>query len=345
MSSYISKPEVSMRVLLLCGGRSAEREISLVSAAFVSESLSVAGHAVETVRIGVEGAWLHGVTPVSIDSGDCPWRLSTPAGRLEFDVVFPVLHGPFGEDGTVQGLCETAGWPCAGAGVMASSVAMDKITFKRLAAGSGIAVTPWIEASRDTGRTSSMVADLLVYPVFVKPSRLGSSVGISRVTAPQGLADALAAAFEYDDRVLVESAVPCAREIEVAVLGDSSGVASSLPGEIFPGKDWYDYEAKYDCPASAHRIPADLDPETAASIGRTAELAFSLLGGRGFARADFLVGPGGAFMNEINTIPGFTSISMFPKLWEASGLPAPALMDRILAEALDRRPAGLWKGA
>jgi D-alanine-D-alanine ligase len=190
-----------------------------------------------------------------------------------------------------------------------------------------------------------MVEDRLTWPVFVKPSRLGSSVGISRVTGPQSLGSALAAAFEYDDRVLVESAVPEAREIEVAVLGDSSGVRASVPGEIFPGKEWYDYEAKYYCPASSHRIPADLDPGTASSIGRAAEMAFTLLGGRGFARADFLVGPDGAFMNEINTIPGFTSISMFPKLWEASGLPAPALMDRILAEALDRRPAGLWKGA
>jgi D-alanine-D-alanine ligase len=300
---------------------------------------------VETVRIGVEGAWLYGGSPVSIESGDCPWRLSTPAGRLDFDVVFPVLHGPFGEDGTVQGLCETAGWPCAGAGVMASAVAMDKITFKRLAGGAGIPVTPWVMASRDAGRTSAMVEEHLTWPVFVKPSRLGSSVGISRVTGPHGLADALAAAFEYDERVLVESAVPEAREIEIAVLGDSAGVCSSVPGEIFPGRDWYDYEAKYDCPASTHRIPADLDPGMTASLGRTAELAFSLLGGRGFARADFLVGPDGAFMNEINTIPGFTSISMFPRLWEASGLPAPALMDRILAEALDRRPAGLWKGA
>jgi D-alanine-D-alanine ligase len=345
MSSYFFKPEVSMRVLLLCGGRSAEREISLVSAAFVSESLSGAGHAVETIRIGADGAWLHGGSPVSIDSGSIPWRLSTPAGRLAFDAVFPVLHGPFGEDGTVQGLCETAGWPCAGAGVMASSVAMDKITFKRLAAGAGIAVTPWVEASSDAGATTALVADRLGWPVFVKPSRLGSSVGISRVTGPRELAPALALASGYDERVLVESAVPDPREIEVAVLGDSGGIASSVPGEIFPGKDWYDYEAKYDCPASSYSIPADLEPGMASEIRRTAEHAFSLLGGRGFARADFLVGGGGVYMNEINTIPGFTSISMFPKLWEVSGLPAPALMDRILAEALDRRPAGLWKGA
>jgi len=334
-----------MRVLVLRGGRSAEREISIESAGFVADALRGGGHEPVMVDIGAEGSWSVDGTALSIRASGRRWDLLAGRRRIAFDVAFPVLHGPFGEDGTVQGLCETAGWPCAGADVMASSVGMNKITFKRLVSGAGIPTPPWLEAGTGEGSPAhSRIIDILGLPVFVKPCRLGSSVGISKVEAPGQLGAAIDLAVSYDPLVIVEKAVRDPREIEVSVMGDADGISSSVPGEVRPGKEWYDYEAKYDCPASRLVIPADLPSGIASAAREFSERAFGLIGGRGFARVDFLLsGSTDLYINEINTIPGFTSISMFPKLWEASGVPAPALLDRILSEAVSRRQPGLWR--
>lgn len=335
-----------MKVLVICGGRSAEREVSLDSSEFVIRSLEDAGHEVTRAEILADGSWAVEGRGAVLDANGQPWKVFIEDGSVPFDVVFPVLHGPLGEDGTIQGLCEIAGWRYAGADVMASAVAMNKAVFKRLASGSGIPVVPWVDMNRNRpGPPCEAVIGALGLPVFVKPSRLGSSVGISKVTQVGEFQAAVDLAFSFDENILVEKAVPSAREIEVSVLGDGREVSSSVPGEILPGKDWYDYEAKYRCEASRLVIPADLDPEAAAAVRSHAAMAFGLLGGRGYARVDFLIGAGEIFLNEINTIPGFTSISMFPKLWEATGLPARDLMDRILRDALERPDTGLSGGA
>jgi D-alanine-D-alanine ligase len=188
-------------------------------------------------------------------------------------------------------------------------------------------------------------AEKIGFPCFVKPARLGSSVGISRVASPEDLSEAAELAFRYDSLIIVEKEIGNAREIEVSVLGDSGGIEVSVPGEIEPGKEWYDYEAKYDCAGSKLLIPAPLDESSALEVRLTAEKAFRLIGGRGFARVDFLIsGDGKVYFNELNTIPGFTGISMFPRLWEASGIPLDEVLERIMAEALDRTPVGLVGG-
>ncbi len=333
-----------MKVLVLCGGRSAEREISLQSAAFVEEALRKAGHEPVVVEIDSCGSWSLEGRGLVLDAGSFPWSLRTAGGAgIAFEAVFPVLHGPYGEDGTVQGLCETAGWPCAGAGVLASAAGMNKAVFRKLAAAAGIPVAPWLELDERRPAASGEILDALGLPLFVKPARLGSSIGISRVDRGDDLPRALSLAFSYDPLVVVEKAVQPAREIEVSVLGDSGGVTASVPGEILPGREWYDYEAKYECPGSRLLIPAEIEPSIAETARSLAIAAFSLLGGSGFARVDFLLSDSALYLNEINTIPGFTAISMFPKLWAASGLEAPDLMDRILSEALGRRSVGVWR--
>lgn len=325
-----------MRILLLSGGRSAEREVSLVSGEFVGKVLSGSGHSVISMELDSSGTWLRGGSPVHIDTSVFPWAASAGSSPIYFDLVFPVLHGPWGEDGTVQGLCSLAGWPCAGAGVMTSSVAMNKAVTKRLVSAAGIPVLPWMEFVSSAPPTAEELAPL-GYPLFVKPSRMGSSVGISRVGAADELGDALLEAFRYDPLIVVEKGLQRPREIEVSVLGERSGVSSSVAGEVIPGMDWYSYDAKYDCDDSRLRIPADLDDHEASSVRSLAGRAFSLLGGRGFARVDFLMDIDGTiYFNEINTIPGFTGISMFAKLWEASGIPPGELLERILDEAMAR---------
>lgn len=333
-----------MKVLVVCGGRSVEREISMESSRFVLEALSGAGHSTVTAVIGHDGIWTVEGGRATIDASSSRWRLLREGVEVPFDLLFPVLHGTYGEDGTVQGLCEMASWPCAGAGVMASAVGMNKIVLKRLAAGAGIPVVPWMELMRGIGAPPpSAIVDCLGLPVFVKPARLGSSVGISRVDCEASLACALDLAFRHDELVLVEKAVPSPREIEIGVIGTGAAVHTTVPGEIEPGRSWYDFEAKYECESSRLMIPAALDPETATAARDHAADVFRLLGGRGFARVDFLLGENGLFLNEINTIPGFTAISMFPKLWEASGLDSSGLMDAIISEALSRPATGLWE--
>ncbi|MFO7626762.1 MAG: D-alanine--D-alanine ligase family protein [Candidatus Fermentibacteraceae bacterium] len=332
-----------MNVLVVSGGRSAERDVSLVSGAWVRKVLAESGHSVLDLRIGPGGDWTLYGEPLSICAGECPWKLLSDGSELPFDVVFPVLHGPFGEDGTVQGLCETAGWPYAGVPVMGCAVAMDKQTMRLLARDAGLPLLPWVFTDGSE--------DLLLFveqamhlgsTLFVKPSRMGSSVGISRAEGRDQLLAAIEAASRYDGRIVVERALSSPREIEVSVLGTGEHVEASVPGEIVPGREWYDYSAKYQCDDSRLVIPADLPETTALNLGLMARAAFRLLGGTGFARVDFLVDrvTGEVFFNEVNTIPGFTSISMFPKLWNASGLSSGKLLDAILSEAISRPLTG-----
>jgi D-alanine-D-alanine ligase len=330
-----------MKVLMVYGGRSAEREISELSAAFVGPSLRDAGHEVLKVEIGPRGGWTMEGQRLAVEPAEGRWRILLGRDALDFDMVFPVLHGPFGEDGTVQGLCETAGWPYAGAGVATSALCMDKVLFRRVMEAYGLPLVDWAPCLKgDLGRAVDQWSGRL--PVFVKPARLGSSVGITRADSPEALRKALVEAASFDPKVLVEKAVEEAREIEVSVLGEESGISAAVPGEILPGREWYDYRAKYHCPESELVIPARLPDGTVARLQRLAELAFAAVDGIGFARVDFLLSGGGrAYLNEINTIPGFTSISMFHRLWEAAGVPVEELMDRILRAGMVRPAVGL----
>ena len=263
---------------------------------------------------------------------------------LSLDVVFPVLHGPYGEDGTVQGLLELANVAYVGAGVLSSSVGMDKAVMKVLFAARGLPNVRYLvvraaDWSADPGRTRREVADVLKYPVFVKPVNLGSSVGISKVKAEAELEAAVVVAAQYDRRIIIEAAVPHAREIECSVLGNDRPEAS-VPGEILPSREFYDYEAKY-LDESEVRVPAPLPPATTDEVRRLAVEAFLAVDASGMARVDFLLDgeSGRLYLNEINTIPGFTTISMFPKLWMATGLSFPALLDRLVDLALERHGA------
>jgi len=270
--------------------------------------------------------------------------LALVRGR-HLDVVFPVLHGPFGEDGTVQGLLELANVPYVGAGVLASAVSMDKAVMKVLFAARGLRVPAWTvvhahewAADREGILTTLMARRIL--PVFVKPANLGSSVGISKAKDRNGLAAAIDEAVQYDRKVVVEDAVPAAREIEVSVLGNESPEAS-LPGEIIPSREFYDYEAKYLDDRSQLIIPAPLDEAQTTEVRRMAVEAFLAVDGAGMGRVDFLLDriSGTWFVNEINTIPGFTTISMYPKLWNATGLGYGRLLERLIELALARHAA------
>ena len=261
---------------------------------------------------------------------------------LGLDIVFPVLHGPYGEDGTVQGLLELANLPYVGAGVLASSVGMDKAVMKVLFAARGLAIAPYRVYLHGAWRASRAaivpaIVDELGLPVFVKPANLGSSVGISKAKDAAGLEAAIDLAFEYDRKVVVEQAVRQAREIEVAVLGNDAPEAS-VAGEIVPKREFYDYEAKYLDDASELLIPAPLDEGQQAAIRAMAIEAYQAVDAAGMSRVDFLMEreSGRVFVNEVNTIPGFTTISMYAKLWNATGLAYPALLDRLVRLALER---------
>lgn len=323
-----------MKILLLSGGKSAEREISILSAAYVRSVLEGSNHEIIPVKIDSDGQWRFEGTHLEIHTGHPVWKLMQCDSWISFDVVFPVLHGPWGEDGTVQGLCMMAGWPCTGADVMTSAVAMNKIITKELVSSRGIPVVPWKSFSVQSPPTPASIASLQ-YPVFVKPARMGSSVGISRVDSVEMLKDAADLAFHFDDLILIENGIEKAREIEVALLAESGTVSSSVTGEIIPGLEWYDYTAKYNCSESKLLIPAPIPETLSLKIRSTAEKCFRLLNGSGYARADFLLDRDGKYyFNEINTIPGFTDISMFPRLWEATGVSPSEVMDRILKEAI-----------
>jgi len=260
----------------------------------------------------------------------------------KLDVVFPVLHGSYGEDGTVQGLFELAGIPYVGAGVLGSAVSMDKVITKQLCEKAGIPVTPYVwflshEYRKDKKSLTSLVDRELGYPCFVKPANSGSSVGISKVHDRKGLAAAIKLAAEYDRKILVEKGIQNAREIEVSVLGNDDPVAS-VPGEIISSNEFYDYDAKYVDGKSRAIIPAALPRAVAKKIRELAVRTFKAVDCSGMGRVDFLVTKRSntIYLNEINTIPGFTSISMYPKLWEATGLPYPKLLDRLIDLAIER---------
>jgi len=264
---------------------------------------------------------------------------------LNLDVIFPVLHGPYGEDGTIQGLLELANVPYVGSGVLASAVGMDKGMMKVVFAAHGLPVCGYtiVRAHEWDTRRETILADLareLAFPMFVKPANLGSSVGISKAKDDAALAEAIDLARTFDRRIIVEAGVPEAREIECAVLGNDEPQAS-VPGEVIPSREFYDYEAKYIDSASQTVVPADLPPATADEIRRMAIEAFRAVDAAGMSRVDFLLSrrDGAIYVNEINTIPGFTTISMYSKMWEASGVPYRELLDRLIALALERHQA------
>ena len=273
------------------------------------------------------------------DANDVPVAVVT---GLSLDVIFPMLHGPYGEDGTMQGLLELANIPYVGAGVLASAVGMDKAVMKVLFAARGLPVGPYRVVLRHEwdARSEALAPELeqaLGYPMFVKPANLGSSVGISKAKDRRSLLDAMALAGSFDRKIVIEAAIPEAREIECAVLGNDAPDAS-IPGEIIPSREFYDYESKYLDEGSKTVIPADLPAHVADEVRRLSIEAFKAIDGAGMSRVDFLLarGTGALYLNEVNTIPGFTTISMFAKLWQASGVDYRTLLDRLIALAVER---------
>jgi D-alanine-D-alanine ligase len=305
-----------MRVAVLAGGRSSEHEVSLESARAVGAGLAEGGHAVVDVLLERDGSWQCGGETVTLEPG---------GGLLGCDVVWPVLHGPFGEDGSVQGLLELVGVAYVGAGVLASSVCMDKLVFKDLMRAHGI---PQVDYFRVGEAIEQM-------PVFVKPARLGSSVGIAKASDMDELTRATADALRHDPRVIVESASQ-GIEVECAVLGNDDPMASQ-PGEIVIHSDWYDYEAKYTPGGMDLQFPARIDEEVRERVRALAVEVFKLVDCEGLARVDFFVEDGErVLVNELNTMPGFTPTSVYPKLWDLSGVPFPELCDRLLTLCIER---------
>jgi len=335
------------------GGRSSEHGISVVSAGSVMAALDPAKYEVVPIGITADGAWmLTGADPAqltirdrqlpAVAAGEPVVLAPDPTGRLDVDVVFPVLHGKFGEDGTIQGLLEMAGVPYVGPGVLSSAAAMDKEFTKKLLAAEGLEVGRFVVLRRRGTRTPSVsVGDVehLGLPLFVKPANAGSSVGITKVKSWDELPDAVVLAFEHDTKVLIEAAV-VGREIECGVLEDETGApAASVPAEVrlVRGHDWYDFEAKYLDDACEFDVPAKVSPGLTAKIQDAAKRAFLALDCAGLARVDFFVTPDGrVIVNEINTMPGFTPISMYPRMWAASGVDYPTLVDRLVQAALRR---------
>ncbi len=367
-----------LRVGLLFGGASVEHEVSVVSARGVAAGLDPARFDCVALAVTGDGRWLSPeasarilgseraraeVSPADddgvrlvVDPGGGLLAVAPdgPAVPVAVDVIFPVLHGWGGEDGRLQGALELAGIPCVGAGVLGSAAGMDKEATKSIFEARGLPVGPWRAlraaryASDPEGSRGRLAADL-GFPMFVKPANGGSSVGISKVKSPAELDRAIRDALECDRKVVVEAALD-AREIECAVLGNDDPLASR-PGEIVPSREFYDYAAKYLDGKSELRIPAPLDGTTEATVRSLAVEAFLALDLAGMARVDFFVDrrSGGVFLNEANTLPGFTPISMYPKLWEASGVPYPELLDRLVRLALDRAAASSeratrWRG-
>ena len=345
-----------LRVGVIFGGKSAEHDVSLMSAASVLHALDPKRFDVIPLAISRDGAWLPPPTAIGmLPSGDYPALQTSALVPVEaspnallrtVDVVFPVLHGPMGEDGTIQGLLELADIPYVGSGVLGSALGMEKVRAKQMLRYHDLPVTDWVSIHRHEWRTESAgcleLASTFGFPCFVKPSSLGSSVGVSKVKSAQAMPGALAEAFRHGERALVEPAID-AREIEVSVLGNHHPEAS-VPGEIVPSNEFYDYAAKYLDGKSELHVPARLADGQADVVRSLAVRAFSALECSGLARVDFFLERGSDrwFVNEVNTMPGFTSISMYPKLWEASGLGYRELVTRLVELAVerweDRRP-------
>ncbi len=334
------------RIAVLFGGRSGEHEVSVRSAASVIQALDPQKYDVIPLAITNEGKWLSTAESVRLlppaaqphDTGPKAVVVSKEPGQTSgVDVVFPVLHGTFGEDGTVQGLLELADVAYVGAGVLGSAAGMDKDIMKRLFRERGLATVDHIAVLRhERHEHIARLEQRFGYPMFVKPANLGSSVGISKAINREGLHKALDLAAEFDRKIIVEEAIS-GREIECAVLGNDLPKAS-VPGEVKPGAEFYSYEAKYIDDTAQLIIPAELTEEQTREVQRLAVGAFQAIDCAGLARVDFFVEDvtGRVLLNEINTMPGFTSISMYPKMWEASGLPYPKLIGRLIDLALER---------
>lgn len=358
-----------IRLAVLFGGRSTEHQISCISAGSVLAALDRDRYDVVAIGITPEGRWVlapddpralavrGGALPSVAGSGAAialpgdpsaggllllePGQL--PAALSHVDVVFPILHGPYGEDGTIQGLLELAGIPYVGSGVLASAVSMDKEFMKLLLAARGLPIGPYVVVrDRDWQGDAQSALDAVAalgFPVFVKPARGGSSIGITKVLSDAGLSDAIESARVFDPKVIVEKGL-AGREIECAVLDGVAGAApqASLPAEIHVGAgfDFYDFEAKYLADATTFDIPAALDAKTTEEVRRLAVETFDALDCSGLARVDFFITDDGLVVNEINTMPGFTPTSMYPRMWAASGVDYPALIDRLVQVALER---------
>jgi D-alanine-D-alanine ligase len=317
---------MKLRVGVVYGGRSGEHEISLISAKSVIEAMDPERYEVVPYEISKEGHWKPG--PI----------LPEPGANAGIDVVFPVLHGTFGEDGTVQGLLELADLPYVGANVLASAASMDKDVMKRLCRDRGLPVVEYVVATRAEIEAGTVKCDF-PFPMFVKPANLGSSVGISKAHNCEELKAALALAAQYDRKIIVERGIE-GREFECAVLGNDEPEAS-IPCEILPSREFYDYEDKYELNLAKTVLPADLLKGEIVEMRHLAVECFKAVGCEGMGRVDFLRETVTAklYINEINTVPGFTSISMYPKMWAYSGVPYPKLIDRLIALALERHKA------
>jgi D-alanine-D-alanine ligase len=349
-------------IAVIFGGQSGEHEVSLVSAHAVMSNLDPHRYRIEAIGIGKDGRWWHGPGALAKLMAEAdPARLPASAaqvaagpvrelGRVGIpgwelpacDVVFPVLHGPYGEDGTIQGLLELAGRPYVGCRVAASAVGMDKGLMKAAFTAAGLPVLPWLLIRRseltDIATLCERIETVLHFPMFVKPANLGSSVGVSKVRHRAELIAGLQEAACYDRRIIVEQGIS-AREIEISVLGNEQ-IAASIPGEIIPAGEWYDYHSKYIDGGSQTIVPADLSQAQIAEVQALAIRAFQAIDGAGLARVDFLLDreQGTLWLNEVNTMPGFTPISMYAKMWDASGLPYPQLLDRLVELAFE------WSG-
>lgn len=360
----MAERRAKLRVGVIFGGRSGEHEISLISARSVMGAMNPERYEIVPIGITQDGRWVMGESALALLNGgqadrERPAALLAdpsrqallelaPAGEREcvlqslpLDVVFPVLHGPYGEDGTIQGLLELANLPYVGAGVLASAVAMDKAVAKAVFRAHGLPVAPYLVVKRraweaDPAGVAAEIERVIGYDCFVKPACLGSSVGITKAHHRAELEKALRVAAAYDRKIIVEKAVP-AREIEVSVLGNDDPIAS-VPGEIVPCREFYDYRAKYVEGRSELLIPAPLSDALAERIRELAVRAYTAIDCAGMARVDFLLDreTNEPYVNEVNTIPGFTSISMYPKLWEASGISYTELIDRLIDLALER---------
>lgn len=353
-----------IRVGVIFGGRSGEHEVSLMSARSVMDALDKEKYDVVPIGITRQGRWvttgdpwqtlqamLHEARDSGLDAASEGQGISLAIRELlpgigeggipYVDVIFPVLHGPYGEDGTLQGLLELAGIPYVGSGVLGSALGMDKAAMKAIFRAEGLPVADYVlvmrwEWEEQRGEIVRRVEQRIGYPCFVKPANLGSSVGVSKVREPTALPTALDIAARYDRKMLVEKAID-AREIECSVLGNDHPIAS-LPGEVVPKREFYDYEAKYFDEATQLMVPADLPASKVAEVQELAVRAFLALDCAGMARADFFLDrqSGQVYVNELNTIPGFTSVSMYPRMWEASGISYPELLDRLIQLAFER---------
>jgi len=312
----------ALRVVVLAGGRSSEHEVSLSSGEAVREGLLAAGHEVVWVEIARDGSWHCEGQPLSVTPG---------AGLLGADVAFPVLHGPFGEDGTVQGMLETLAVPYVGSGVAASAVSLDKVLFKELMRAHGVPQVDFVGLRAREGKAPRAELERLGLPVFVKPAHLGSSVGIVKVASPEELAPAIEQAFAHDDVVIVEASSG-GREVECAVLGELASPA----GEISFGGEFYDYEAKYTPGGMQLIVPARIAPDAERRVRGLALEVFAAAGCDGLARVDFFVEGEHVLVNELNTMPGFTPTSVYAKLIDAAGIPYAQLVDRLCRLARER---------